>query len=84
LTLLEAGYVVDIRGKNPQFCEPVSVGNSWQDFPASPGEELTDFYTDIFSTLVTFLKIISKVSFNKGVRVFFSVFKFYDTFTGLS
>ncbi len=36
----------------PQFCEPVSVTNSWQNFPASPSEKLmetfTDFDTDIF------------------------------------
>jgi hypothetical protein len=27
------------HGKSPLFCEPVSVANSWQNFPASPAEK---------------------------------------------
>ncbi len=37
---LEVGCKIDTA--KAQFCENVSVGNSWQNFLASPAEKLTD------------------------------------------
>ncbi len=71
-TVISSSWSRNSRQK-PTVCEPASVANSWQNFPASQEEKLTGIFTIltlvICSTVVTFFK---KYHFTRGTNFILS------------